>query len=170
MKNQESKSIPKFEGHSPCVDMWYGLHIPKLVLSPRRWTIDGKMESPDGAFLSDRSDIVLTRPIDPIQMAVSARKALTMSKQFGKKIPPLPPSFRDMFEISDTDHLFRIFQPIIIWTHRDETTPYVLGSTITDMVNVDLETVSKTLSDSELGVEILRFMKKVGRLAGASLE
>jgi hypothetical protein len=161
--------IPKFNDHDPCVEMFYGLVIPIVVFSPRRWTIDGKTEAPDGTFLWDRADKILTRPIPPILLAETVKWSLAQSKQFGKKVPELPPSIREKYRIRNTDHLFELFQPILIWTHRDETTPYVLGSTITAKVNVDLETIPKNISDEEFGKAILKFHSRIGSLAGAKI-
>jgi len=159
--------LPKFHGCCPCVDMYYGPSRSALVLSARRWTSDGKLTTPDGTFLFERTDCVLALPVEPIDLGSSVRKALTASRQFGKLVPALPQSVRDRFNLAPDDELCRAFVPTIIWTHRDTTTPYVVGAARSEKVQVDLFTIPKDSSDDFLGRTLLEFFARIDQLVSA---
>ena len=156
--------FPIYYDLCPCVDLYYSPAYSMLVLCVRRWTANGKVFTEDGAYLWDRADRVLALPIAAAPLGKVIPTMLSASRQIGKHVPTLARPGREVVNMLDRDTFDAAFYSLVVWTHRDTTTPYVIGAALSSQVNCASVLVPKDAPEEVLGSAILTFLEHIRKL------
>jgi hypothetical protein len=161
---ERQTDLPPRRKFDPCVDIFFSQHERRVMLSARRYASDGKLQLPDGRSLVYLIDWDLAWPVPATELGQLVRRALKRSKQLGARNPDFPPSLGHLVGSTASDRFERHYYPATVWTHRDESTPYVIGTALSVRVKLEPVLVDKACSDQELGRVLSHRLAEIARL------
>ena len=156
--------LPKYYNLCPCVDLYYGPAQAIFIMCVRRWTADGKVRTDDGTYLWDRADRVFALPMSAEPLGEAVTTLLAASRQVGKHLPDLAKPVHEAVNVPNADIFSDTFYPLVVWTHRDDVTPYEIGAAVSQRGSLEPVLIPKDASNKVLGSAMLAFLGRVRQL------